>query len=70
MNTADRLFTLFISVLGLLAAYILFFVLPVAFKADADCLKAGYPKASTTIFLDSYCLNMQGAVTTVVVPKK
>lgn len=30
---------------------------------QAGCYKKGYPKAVTTIFLDTYCMNLEGTVT-------
>lgn len=57
---------------GMLAAFVMFmFVLmAVMLKTEADCLRQGFPRYSVSIGLERYCLNIQGAVTTVVVPQK
>lgn len=61
---------------GALAAFALMMVvlllvyLPVMLKTEADCLRQGFPTYSVSIGLERYCLNMQGSVTTVVVPQK
>jgi hypothetical protein len=61
------------GLLGLLAILmcvifvVLLVMLPTTLKAQAECLKAGYPKASVTWNLDAYCMNLDGAVTTKVV---
>ena len=50
--------------LSILAASVLVVVyIPVALYADAECLKAGYPKARVSIGLDRYCTTLDGAVT-------
>ncbi|GAG03234.1 unnamed protein product, partial [marine sediment metagenome] len=42
--------------------------LPVHLLNEADCLKMGYPETSTSITLDGYCMNIEGAISGKVVP--
>lgn len=50
-------------VIALFAAYLMFVLIPVAFYADAECLRAGYPRSQVTIGLERYCTTLDGAVT-------
>ena len=56
--------------MAVLMAVLMLVYAPVMLKTEADCLRQGFPKYSVSIGLERYCLNMQGAVTTVVVPQK
>ena len=55
---------------ALLMASLMFVYLPVMLKTEADCLRQGFPKYNVSVGLERYCMNMHGAVTTVVVPQK
>jgi len=55
---------------ALLIAVMMFVYMRVMLKTEADCLRQGFPKYSVSVGLERYCMNMQGAVTTVVVPQK
>ena len=54
-----------VSIIGLTAAYV-----PAALRAEAECLRMGYPKAAITYKLDAYCLNLNGTITVRVEPIK
>ena len=43
--------------------YVLFIYTPVTLYAEAECLRAGYPKAYVSVGLERYCSNLDGAVT-------
>ena len=62
----DRLAIVFVLLMILVVAV----YLPVMLKTEAECLRQGFPKYSVSVGLESYCLNLQGVVTTVVVPQK
>ena len=47
----------------LFALYVIFVLAPVSMWAEAKCLRNGYPKAATTIGLETYCMNLDGSVT-------
>ena len=44
--------------------FILFVIFPVSMWANAECAKRGFPKAEVLWNLDTYCMNLDGAVTT------
>jgi len=69
-SVLDWIFGIFVCLFALFLGFILFVFMPVLMKTEADCLRAGYPKYSVSIGLERYCMNMQGAVTVVVVPAK
>ena len=52
-----------IAPIALLLVYLLFVIMPVAFYADAECLRNGYPESRVTIGLERYCMNLDGSVT-------
>lgn len=66
----ERTLLLFGALLLLLAAYCACVWIPVALVVESGCLSRGFPKSAVTIGLNRYCMNMDGAVTTVVVPLK
>lgn len=43
--------------------YSTFIVLPVSLLAEAECLHHGYPNSTVTVWLERYCLSLDGAVT-------
>lgn len=63
MSAVEKVVIAFFAVFGLFAAYLMLVLLPVMFYADAECLRAGYPKAQVTIGLERYCTTLDGAVT-------
>lgn len=70
MDLIERIIGGVLAAFALLVAVMMFVYLPVMLKTEADCLRQGFPKYSVSVGLERYCLNMQGAVTTVVVPQK
>ena len=59
----EYLLKLVAGVMGIFMAYILFVSLPVMLYAEAECLRAGYPKYHVTVGLERYCSTLDGAVT-------
>ena len=59
----EKLLKLVGGVIGIFMAYILFIAMPVMLYAEAECLRAGYPKYHVTIGLERYCSTLDGAVT-------
>ncbi len=57
-----------LAALILLIVWVFVAVMPTDIMAHRDCLAQGYPKVETTITLESYCINLDGAVTNAVVP--
>jgi hypothetical protein len=51
-----------LPLLAIALAVILFVFIPLQAYTHAQCMRAGYPKASVTIFFERYCLNFDGAV--------
>jgi hypothetical protein len=49
--------------MGIMVAYLILVMLPVAMFAERECLAAGYPRAHVTFMLERYCITMDGAVT-------
>lgn len=64
----DKLFPLVGILFVLFMLYVLFVVLPLLVYTELQCLEAGYPEAGVTILLDSYCLGIEGATNSHVVP--
>lgn len=58
-----RFISLLVGIIVGFFAYGFFVVLPVGLWTEAQCLRAGYPKVAVTVFLDRYCLTLDGAVT-------
>ncbi len=50
--------TLIITFMG----YLLFIAMPVILTTEATCLRAGYPKARVSVFLERYCITLEGNV--------
>lgn len=67
MDTLDKVMLAFACVFGIplavMGAYALFVYVPVLAYTESKCLEAGYPRASVTVDLDRYCMNLEGAVT-------
>ncbi len=61
------LFTLFGPLL-LFMLFLTFIYLPIEAINSSECLEQGYPESKTTLFLDGYCINLDGAVTGKVKP--
>ena len=59
----EKLMLFLVGLFGLVMAYMLFILTPVMFYAEAECLRAGYPKYHVTIGLERYCSTLDGAVT-------
>lgn len=70
MDWIKRLIGGLIAACALLVAVLLLVYMPAMLKTEADCLRQGFPKSSVSVGLERYCMNMQGAVTIVVVPQK
>lgn len=62
-DTFEWIAASFMGLMGLFVAWLILVMLPVSLRANANCLEAGYPKATVTWNLKAYCMNMQGAVT-------
>lgn len=43
--------------------YLMFVIIPVSMYTEAECLRAGFPKAYVTIGLERYCATLDGPVT-------
>lgn len=67
MRIGDTIFFAVIILALLMFVYLLVGT-GVAVVAEARCLEQGYPKSATSIFLDSYCMNLDGATRGKVVP--
>ena len=63
MNWIEKVIVAFLTALAVSMLYLIFVIFPVAFYADAKCLKAGYPVAHVTVGLEIYCSNLTGTVT-------
>lgn len=63
MNAAEKVGVAVLIVMALFTVYVAFVLLPVMFYTEAECLRAGYPKAHITIGLERYCTTLDGAVT-------
>ena len=63
METWEKFAVGVLCVIAAFAAYLMFFLVPVAFYAEAECLRAGYPRSHVTIGLERYCSNLAGSVT-------
>ena len=48
---------------GIFLLYGMFFIMPLSFYTDAECLRKGFPKSTVTIGLERYCMNLDGTVT-------
>lgn len=51
-----------IQVFGLLVLYVLFVILPFYVWTESECLAAGYPKARVDVFLNGYCITVDGYI--------
>lgn len=69
MKIGDWVIATVIGVPVMFMAYVLFVMCPVMMYAEAECLRAGYPKYSVTVGLERYCMNLDGSVTVKVVPR-
>ena len=62
----EKLLTvLFLSATALVCAFVafvIFVLMPVSLKNEADCLRQGFPGARTTITLERYCTALDGTV--------
>ena len=56
-----------VIVATLFSAYLFFVWFPVSIYAEAKCLEAGFPKSKVSVGLERYCVNLDGAVTAIVV---
>ena len=48
-------------------AFTLFLWIPTHLVGEQDCLDNGYPEVKTTIFLDNFCVGLDGVVNTEVI---
>lgn len=62
----DRFIPVVIGLLALSMIALLVIWLPAHLMHEIECLEKGFPVAKTTITLDGYCMNTEGAVTAVV----
>ena len=49
--------------IGMFMLFLMLVWVPFHLYDESQCLKAGYPKTSTSVFLDGYCMNLEGSVT-------
>ena len=68
MSNGEKVAMAIIAPIGAFMLYTLFIWMPVNIVHEARCLKAGFPEYKTTVFLDGYCINLDGDITGVVVP--
>lgn len=54
---------------ALLTVLLLVVYVPASMYAERQCLRAGYPKASVTFDLETYCLTIDGQTRAVVIKR-
>jgi hypothetical protein len=59
----DFLLIVVFGILCLSLAFAFFVWTPVSLVTESRCLAKGYPKAHVTVFLETYCSNLEGSVT-------
>ncbi len=59
----DKFLPTIVVPMAAFALYIIFVWIPVHLSNESECLAKGYPKTNTTVSLDGYCTNIEGAVT-------
>ncbi len=65
-DIVDYIFFTIMGLLSMVAALIIFVMVPISLSAQADCLEAGYPESRVTWNLKRYCMNLDGSVTVAV----
>ncbi len=66
MSIVEKILIVPLAVFALFVAYVFFIYTPVDMYTEAECLRNGYPKHSTTVGLERYCISLDGAVTVTV----
>lgn len=66
MSLGDLAVITFEGMVVLMVAYV-FLIFVINAYASSKCLEKGYPEATTTVFLDSYCVGIDGVAKTIVV---
>lgn len=64
MDWVEKIICIFAALLVGMMFFILFVIFPVSMWAQSECAKQGFPKSMVTWNLDTYCMNLDGAVTT------
>lgn len=63
----EKIMVGFMGLMGLFFIVMFFVYMPLAFKAERDCLMRGYSEANVTYMLEAYCIKIEGATNTKVV---
>lgn len=53
----------FVVVFGVFMLYTMLVWLPIHLSHERDCYEKGFPEVKTTVGLQGYCMNIDGAVT-------
>lgn len=68
LSVLDKVLLALGAAILVIAGYVMLIGLPVMLYSTAKCLEAGYPSASTTFMLKSYCVGIEGDVMDRVIP--
>ncbi len=68
MNIFDKILYAVLGLILLIILFLMLIYLPIKTINLSECLEQGYPESKTTLFLDGYCINLDGAVTGKVKP--